>query len=424
MESMNLSLEYISVTDVQWGAKTTMKDGVLYVNKQEAIEILEDKAFVSIDLDLARPGESVRIVPVKDTIEPRVKADTGKFFPGFLGGFAGTGDGVTKVLKGCCVITTGSIVCYQEGIIDMCGAGAEFNVYSKTNNVILIAESVENIDATAHETAVRLAGIKLAEYLARCCVDIEGEKEVFTLAPVDPEKKLPRVMYVDLLLAQGLLHDTYLFGSDAKYLQTQLLHPNEVLDGAIVSGNCVTASTKNTTYDHVNNPVLLDLYGRHGVDLEFCGVIATPSSTYLAGKERGAASVASIARMCNIDALIITEEGGGNPEADIMMIAEEAEDKGIKCVILLHEVSGDRGESEPLANSNPKADAVVTSGNVNEYIKLPKMDKIIGHEKALENLAGYGTHPACEDGGIDVRMAVIIDAISNLGITTRTGITY
>ena len=425
MKKMNLTLEYVDIKDVQWGEKTAVKNGVLYINKAEAAAQLADKAFADIDIELARPGESVRIIPVKDVIEPRVKADSGEFFPGFLGKFKGVGDGITKVLRGCCVVTTGSIVCYQEGIIDMSGPSVAYNPFGKTNNVVLKAEPVQGISPTEHEAAVRLAGIKLAHYLAKSCMDAEAdESRNFMLTSVDPEKKLPRVMYVNLLLAQGLLHDNYLYGSDAKFLQTMLLHPNELLDGAIVSGNCVTASDKNTTYDHLNNPVLLELYNRHGKDLEFCGVITTPSSTFLAGKEKGAASVASIASLCGVDALIITEEGGGNPEADIMMIAEAAEARGIKCVLLLHETAGERGDTEQLVNSSPVADAVVTAGNKHEYIDLPKMEKIIGHAESLKNLAGYGNREIRKDGSISVRMAVIIDAISNLGTTARTGITY
>jgi sarcosine reductase len=425
MDRMNLTLEYIKVQDIQWGDRTTVKKQVLYVNAAEAIEVLQDSMFSGISLDIARPGENIRIIPVKDVIEPRVKVKTGEFFPGFLGGFDGIGDGVTKVLKGCDVVTTGRIVGFQEGIIDMAGPGAEYCPYGKKNHVVLIAEPIEGIDPVEHETAVRIAGIKLAHYLAKACMDIEGdEKEEFSLPPVDPDKKLPRVMYVNLLLAQGLLHDNYVYGMDEKKLQTTLMHPNELLDGAVVSGNCVTASTKNTTYDYENNPVIMELYKRHGKEVDFCGVISTPSNGYLAGKERGALCTASIASLCHADALIIAEEGGGNPEADIMMIAEAAEDRGIKCVILLHEVSGDYGESEPLANTSPKADAVVTLGNVNEYVYLPKMERIIGHADALVNLAGCGVEPLKPDGSLRVRLASIMDSVSNIGITTRTGRTY
>ncbi len=38
-------------------------------------EIGGDEHIKSIDIELARPGESVRITPVKDVIEPRVKVE-------------------------------------------------------------------------------------------------------------------------------------------------------------------------------------------------------------------------------------------------------------------------------------------------------------------------------------------------------------
>ena len=51
----------------------------------------------------------------------------------------------------------------------------------------------------------------------------------------------PRVAYVYMLQSQGLLHDTYVYGVDAKRILPTLLSPTEVMDGAIISGNCVSA---------------------------------------------------------------------------------------------------------------------------------------------------------------------------------------
>lgn len=423
MKQMSLKLERVCVKDIRFGSETEIKDHVLYINKDEALEELKCKAFVSVDIDLARPGEAVRIIPVKDAIEPRIKTENGEFFPGFLGGFDYIGEGTTRVLDGCCVITTGRIVCFQEGLIDMSGPGAAHSIYAKMHNVVLIAEPAENISAEDHERAVRLAGIKLAHYLAKASLKAEVDKEeVFELAQADPS--LPRLMYVNLVLAQGLLHDNYIYGEDAKRLQTMVMHPNEMMDGAIVSGNCVTACDKNTTYDHLNNPVINDMYQRHSKDLNFCGVIVSPISTMLAEKERGAMAIVSAARLMNIDALVVTEEGGGNPEADIMLIAEKAEAAGIKVVLCVHENAGDDGSSESLANSNPAADAVVTAGNNNEFIHLPKMDKVIGHLEAAGVLAGGVSDALRDDGSLLVRLAVIMDAASNLGITKLRAITY
>ncbi len=425
MKQMSLDLELVYVSDVRFGSETKMDDHVLYVNREELISVAADRFFSSVDVELARPGESIRIIPVKDVIEPRIKPDTGDFFPGILGGFEGVGEGRTRVLKGCGVVTTGQIVCFQEGLIDMSGPCADYCIYSKMNNVVLIAEPVEGITPEQHEEAVRLAGVRMAHYLAKAAVDVEADEvKTYTLPPVLPEKKLPRLLYVNLVLAQGLLHDNYIYGGDCKKVQTALMHPNEMMDGAIVSGNCVTACDKNTTYDHENNPVVEDMYARHGVDLEFLGVISSPTTTMLAEKERGVMAILSIARLLSADGIVVTEEGGGNPEADLMLIAEKAEKAGIKCVLVLHENAGDDGASEPLSNTSAAAKGVVTAGNNNEFIVLPPMEKVLGHLEAVDVLAGGVSDALRPDGSVNVRLAVIMDATSNLGITKISAETY
>ena len=81
-----------------------------------------------------RPGESVRIIPIKDVIQPRYKqSGTGQIFPGYVGSVETVGNGETNVLETCCVATSGQIVAFQEGIIDMSGPGADFNSFSKMN---------------------------------------------------------------------------------------------------------------------------------------------------------------------------------------------------------------------------------------------------------------------------------------------------
>lgn len=424
MERMKLNLEIVRIRDIAFDRKTEIRDQVLYIEKEALREHLSDERFHSIEIELARPGEPVRIIPVKDAIEPRIKPEAEDFFPGILGGFASVGEGRTRVLRGCCVITTGKIVGFQEGLIDMSGPGSEHSIYSKMNNVVLVMEPKDGISAVEHETAVRAAGLKAAHFLARAGLPVEPDDiESYELCDVSA-KGLPKILHVNLVLAQGLLHDNYVYGKDAKYLQTTFMHPNELLDGAIVSGNCVTACDKNTTYDYLNHPVVLELYRRHGIDLEFGGVITSPVSTVLAEKERGVMAIASIARLVGADALIVCEEGGGNPEADIMMIAEKAEHCGVGVVLMLHENAGDDGSSESLTNTSPVADAVVTAGNNNEFIHLPKMEKIIGHLPSANVLAGGTSHGLQEDGSLIVRMAVIMDSSSNLGITRLRAITY
>ena len=73
---MRLELGEILIKDVQFGETSEVKNGVLYVNKDEVIKLVsEDDHIKNVVVELARPGESVRITPVKDVIEPRVKVD-------------------------------------------------------------------------------------------------------------------------------------------------------------------------------------------------------------------------------------------------------------------------------------------------------------------------------------------------------------
>ena len=113
---MRLELGQVLINDVQFGEETKFESGVLYVNKEELIALIkEDEHLKEVDVDIVKPGESVRITPVKDVVEPRVKVEgPGGVFPGLLSKVDVVGSGKTNVLKGCTVMTTGKIVGFQE----------------------------------------------------------------------------------------------------------------------------------------------------------------------------------------------------------------------------------------------------------------------------------------------------------------------
>lgn len=66
------------------------------------------------------------------------------------------GSGKTNVLKGAAVVTTGKIVGFQEGIIDMTGPGAQYTPFSKTNNVVVKIEAIEGLDQHERERVCRM----------------------------------------------------------------------------------------------------------------------------------------------------------------------------------------------------------------------------------------------------------------------------
>ena len=422
---MRLEIGNILIKDIQFGNETKIENGTLFVNKQEIIDlVLEDEHIATADVELARPGESIRITPVKDVVEPRVKVEgPGGIFPGVMSKVDVVGSGKTHVLKGCAVVTTGKVVGFQEGIVDMTGPGADYTPFSKTLNIVLKADPIEGLKQHNHEKALRLAGFKTAMYLAEAGRNVEpDEVEVYETLPLmegaEKFKGLPRVAYVQMLQSQGLLHDTYVYGVDAKQIVPTLLYPTEVMDGAIISGNCVSSCDKNPSYVHMNNDVIKNLYKIHGKEINFVGMIITNENVYLADKERSSNWTAKLCRYLDLDGIILSQEGLGNPDTDLIMNCKKIEKQGVKTVIITDEYAGRDGASQSLADADPLADAVVTGGNANEVVVLPKLDHVIGDEKYVAIIAGGSDKAIREDGSLEVEIQAIT------GATNETGFGY
>lgn len=429
---MRLELHKLFVKKLAFGDKTAFSGGTLTINKKELLDLISDDELLgkNLDVELAMPGESIRIVPVKDVVEPRWKIEgNGQVFPGMLSDVETVGDGKTVVLSGAAVVTTGKIVRFQEGIIDMTGPGAEYTPYSQTCNVALVLEPASlDMDKHDYEQACRMAGLKAAAYLARCCAETKAEKVEVCEHPnireaMGSHSALPKVGYLYMLQTQGLLHDTYLYGVDVKKILPTLLSPLEVMDGAITSGNCVSACDKNSTYVHQNNPVIADMLKRHGKDFNFVTCIVTNENVTLADKRRSSSYATKLAGMLGLDGVVITEEGFGNPDADLIMNCWKAERMGIKTALLTDEYAGQDGASQSLADSCPEGDACVTAGNANEVIVLPPMQKVIGYPDEANVIAGGWQGSLAADGTITVELQAITGATSELGYTKLGGYT-
>lgn len=422
---MRLELHKAQVRGIQWGDRTLLGGNrVLQVDKQELIELLaEDSRLASIEADIACPGEKTRIVPVKDVIEPRCKIEgSGEVFPGVVGDVESVGEGKTFVLDGAAVVTCGKVVGFQEGIIDMSGAGAEYTPFSRTFNLVLIFQPVADLEIYAYEEACRLAGLKAALYLARKSHEAGAgadNVETFELPSMTQSfnafPELPKVAYLYQLQSQGLLHDSYVYGLDAKRLLSTIIHPNETMDGAIVSGNCVSACDKNSTFVHQNNPIIKALYARHGVDLNFVGVILTNENVTLIDKRRSSAYAIKLATMLGIEGLVISEEGFGNPDADLILNCRRAENAGIKTVLITDEFAGRDGASQSLADAAKEADAVVSSGNANMMIALPPMERVVGYPETIDIIAGGFSGSLHGDGSVEVELQAVTGATCELG---------
>ena len=77
--------------------------------------------------------------------------------------------------------------------------------------------------------------------------------------------------------------------------------------------------------------------------------------------------------------------------------------------------AGRDGKSQSLADSDPAADAVVTGGNANQVIILPKLDKVIGTLDYVTKIAGASEETLREDGSLEVELQVLTGATNETG---------
>ena len=429
MTVLKLELGFIEIKDVVLGEKSGLKDGVVTVNAEDlrAFVYADDdvKSCVkSVSFDIAHPGESVRITPVKDVIEPRVKVEgPGGEFPGVIAKVDTVGSGRTHVLRGMAIVTAGKIVGFQEGVIDMSGPGADYTFFSRLINLVMVCVPVEGVHQHEYEHAVRIAGLRAATFVGELGRDavpdtLESYETYGIKEGIEKFPELPRVGYVHMLQSQGLLHDTYVYGVDAKRSLTTILYPTETMDGAIISGNCVSACDKNTTYHHQNNPVVADLFKQHGKTLNYVCNIITNENVYLADKKRSSDWSAKLCRLLDLDGVIISQEGFGNPDTDLIMNTKKIELVGVKTAIITDEYAGQDGRSQSLADADPLADAVVTGGNANMPIVLPPMQKVIGTLDYVDKIAGGHAGSLRPDGSIEAELQVITGSTNEMGFGT------
>ncbi len=427
---MSLELRKVHIKDVVLGDEEKLENQILYVNVEKLKKlIMEDAKVKSVEFDLAKPGESVRILPVKDVIEPRAKLEGGEVFPGiFSEEMTIGGKGITYALKGCAVVTTGPIVGFQEGLIDMFGPAAEYSIFSKLINIVMVIDKVEGIDQHEHEIVVREAGIKVAHEIGKIALNYDNYEKVQYNWPSIGERysmfpELPKVAYVCNCMAQGLLHDTYFYGRDAKKLVPTMVSPLEFMDGAIISGNCVSPGSKTTTYHHLNNAVIDAMFEKHGIELNFMGVVLNPLMVTLEEKYRDIMLTVELIESLGVDAAVISQEGFGNPTTDLMLVCKGLEERGIKTVIITNEDAGVDGMSESLPDVVTNANAIVSTGNSNATLAIPKADKIIGNLIDIERVTGGNVDSIQEDGSLIIEIHGIMGSHNLQGNTLLSATT-
>src|SRR5918992_2753660 len=192
---MHLEMGTFPVENIVFGPRTRWRDGELEVNREELLEaIRNDHRIRQADIDLARPGESVRIWPVRDVVEPRIKVEgPGVVYPGICGRPITTvGQGRTHRLSGMGVVEVSEVPWHESGgdhlfvFLDMSGPWADVIPLSSLINLCVVVEPDPLLGVDARNDAVHQAVLTVSDRLAEATKDLEPpEREVFELRPVD-----------------------------------------------------------------------------------------------------------------------------------------------------------------------------------------------------------------------------------------------
>jgi sarcosine reductase len=394
---MRLELQWSQVEALQTGIVTCLRGKVLEINLDELRALLAiDARLQDVRLDLAHPGEACRIGRVFDVMAPRAKGDGGADFPGVLGAQARSGSGLTRALAGVAVVITdqqpenpGSLA-----LIDMSGPASDLTPFAHTHNVVLSAWPASGLGRSEYLSAMRLAGLRAAVYLAQAGRDAEADVvEVFDLpAPtrVPPEvHHLPRVAYVYQIHSHQRptgIDEGIFYGDPVRRMLPTIVHPNEVLDGAIVRG---FMGRNATTYAIQNHPVIRELYAQHGHSLCFVGVVLTVAQATEPERVRSASLAAGlVADVLGAEGAVFTKIGGGAPHVDMAQAAAQCAALGVKTTLIVEDMSTDGSQEGMLLFNFPGLDALVNVGSGQERVGLPAMERVIGADDLVDALRG------------------------------------
>jgi glycine reductase len=385
---VELELINYSIERIEWGDRALLEGKSLALNlSQLQNEIKEFTHGIGVDWELARPGESKRIVHVLDTVLPIAKLNgLGSTFPGFDGPAHLAGTGQTTRIDNLLVTVAGRfphpesltpIEMPREGILDMAGIGADYSYGSDRFHLILSLTPQPSVSNETFDQAVRDIALRCARYLAQI-QKTTAAPERRTIALPAVNSALPKIALIYQIQSQVRGARTFYYGEEISKTLPTFVHPAEFFDGAVVSGN-YKIERKIPTALHCSNPYILELLERHGKSLNFLGVILSRGyNDSFEQKKKMGLWVARLARNLGAQGAVAFMEGTGNGTVDFMQTVKACEDQGIRTAAVLHESNGPKGYERPLVDHPTEADGMISRGNVSEKFYIPPLGTVIG----------------------------------------------
>ena len=375
---MKLTIDYTYINSVGFGNETSLDGKNLIISKEELLSLVDMSFFESADIEIARPGDNVRILGIADCTQPRVKADAPDAgFPGIIGKIAPAGDGRTTALKGVLVTELNPLRANVKSLIDMTGPIADVSILSKHNHIILLLYPKDGVSDESFCRAQKIAALKISEFLAKFAISQEPDESVcYELYDVKNcldvnGKPLPKVAYLTSHWAGAENAQFLFYGQDSLGMLPIAVHPNEILDGAFVYNYF------QPTYFSQEEAMIKELYARHGKDIEFTGVILSCGKTETAAKEASSMAAVMMAKnYLDADITINTMAGMGHCQLEQQMIHTWSEKLGMKAVTMMSGVSVEK-PGDLLVITDDAVDAAVHSGS-GKIMEFPYIENLIG----------------------------------------------
>ena len=388
---MELTLAIHQITDLRFGDSTYLDGSTLVVDRESLTNhLLEDPRLQSVDMDIANPGEACRIGVVFDIIEPRVKEPgAGSDYPGILGPIATAGQGTTHVLRGAAVtLVDEAAPLGNNKIVEMSGPASEESPYSVLHHLAIVPHTDSNLERHTAQNALRLASVKTSVFLAKTALgQMPNATEVFQSdGPTQAGRDgLPRVAYIGQIHSRqrvAEVDEQILYGANTAGMVPVMLHPNEWLDGGVVSGY---QNMGVETYFYQNHPVISELYRWHREGkITLVGTIATMAASDNSDRERNCMLASEMAKWnLAADGVVLTKYGGGAPHADMASTARLCEQSGIFTTVQVSDMSRDRQAESALLFNYPEVDAIVYVGGGDTNWDLPAVEKVVAGNPAM-----------------------------------------
>jgi sarcosine reductase len=270
------------------------------------------------------------------------------------------------------------------------------------------------MDQAEYYKQLKKIGLRIGTYLAKS-VTIAPPDQTVTYTLATGAQGLPRVVYVCMLssLQNWEKGEAILYGNDLAGMLPTLLHPNELLDGAVIAQNF---NLGIDTYTFLNNPVIKGLYNRHGKEVRFVGVVVCVSNVTRKQLECSVQMTTKLAAdILAADLAIITKVGGGIPESDVMLIIESLERKGVHTSGIIWSHLGDGTIKDLLTAYSPAANALASVGINDASVTLSEQERVVGGIEVEPFSDDPEDKPQPAHGAIRVRYRDICGAINQLG---------